>query len=63
VVRDTAAAQPAAARRQFDRPGRPAVGPRRLLQLSLVLAAAAVLLLALTGVFSSALPGMAAFGS
>jgi hypothetical protein len=39
------------------------VGPRRLLQLSLVLAAAAALLLALTGVLSPVLPGMAAFGS
>jgi hypothetical protein len=39
------------------------VGPRRLLQLSLVLAAAAVLLLALTGALGPAFSGMSAFGS
>jgi hypothetical protein len=39
------------------------MGPRRLLQLSLVLAAAAVLILALTGALSPAFAGMSGLGS
>jgi hypothetical protein len=37
------------------------VGPRRLLQVSLLLAAAVALLLALTGALSPAFAGMSAF--
>jgi hypothetical protein len=39
------------------------VGPRRLLQVSLLLAAALVLVLALSGALSPAIAGMSVFGS
>jgi hypothetical protein len=63
VVRDTAAATPGRGRGGRPTGTEASVGPRRLLQLSLVLAAAAVLILALTGALSPAFAGMAGFGS